>query len=223
VVFDTSSAPVGLSIAGRHLILFAPSEGSRRVGEVYELSNDTALTLVPAAGRPVWSAAVPRGVIDLQVNPAGDLPDGALALADARVSLNAPLSPGVRQISFAYSLPPSRFPLTVPLEQETALLEILVQEPAARVSGAGLTEVAPVQWQGEMFRRFIAEGVARDSSVRIEFPSAGVSAARRAIVVLLTVMVAVMAGAFYLASRRRDGSRADPLRSRSLAPTEADR
>ena len=62
-VFDTTSQPVPIRIRGRHLIVSAPGAGgSRTVVEVFELSNDSSVTLVSpgtSGDRPTWHTAIP--------------------------------------------------------------------------------------------------------------------------------------------------------------------
>ncbi len=174
MVFDTTSRAFPIAIAGRHVIVSTPdANGRRSVGEVYELQNDSALTLVARdSTAPVWSAHVPAGALSLDVNPSGDIAAGAVAHAGSAVQLFAPLSPGLRQFAFSYDLPAKAFPLLVPAEQPIGVLELLVQERMAHVSvsGVNLREMAPVSPDGRVFRRFLARDVPPGSVVQIEVP-----------------------------------------------------
>src|SRR3954468_10427912 len=74
MVFDTTSPPYPIRVAGRHLVVTNPSEdGRRRVIEVYELMNDSTLTVVGTPARPAWRAQLPEGLKDFQMNPQGDI------------------------------------------------------------------------------------------------------------------------------------------------------
>ena len=45
-MFDTTSGPVPLMVQGHHLVVSAPKpDGGREIVEVYELSNDSTVTL----------------------------------------------------------------------------------------------------------------------------------------------------------------------------------
>ena len=83
----------------------------------------------------------------------------------------SPISPGIRQLSFSYTLPPSAFPLALPIADSVEVFEVLVQEPAATVDGAGLTEVAPVVQQGQSFRRLLSQDAKRNAVVNLTMPA----------------------------------------------------
>jgi hypothetical protein len=203
MVFDTTSAPYPIAVAGRHLIVFGPRDGeSRTIGEVFDLSNDSTMTVVSERDRPTWSVGVPPGIGGVQVDPKGDVPPSAVAYRGGRVEVYAALSPGARKLSFSYELPNTQFPLALSLEGETGQLEILVQEPRAEVSGAGLREVAPVPLQGAMFRRWTADRVPANAVVNVTVP-ASAHPRPNLIPITLTVLGVAMILALVLALRRQ--------------------
>jgi hypothetical protein len=55
-VFDTTSGPVAIKVGGRHVIVGAVQPNGRRpVGEVYDLENDSTVTLVARdSASPLW-------------------------------------------------------------------------------------------------------------------------------------------------------------------------
>ncbi|HWZ57474.1 MAG TPA: carboxypeptidase-like regulatory domain-containing protein [Gemmatimonadaceae bacterium] len=168
-VFDTTSKPVPMSIRGRHLIVSAPAaDGMRDVVEVFEISNDSALTLVsPGAGeRPTWSAALPIGAQRF-AGGQGDVSPEAISQAGGRAQVVAPFAPGVKQLSYRYSVPASAFPLRVRLERPTSVLEVLLEEPMARLTGAGLKETNPVSADGRNFRRFLAQDLPATETIDV--------------------------------------------------------
>lgn len=171
-VFDTTSGPVAIRIGGRHLIIGTPTpDGHRPVGEVYDLENDSTVTAIARDTlTPVWSTHIPDGAIGFQLNRAGDLAPGAVSLRGTNVGLYAPLSPGIRQVAFTYDLPASAFPLSVPIDRPTGVLEVLVQEPRAQVTGVRLRELAPVSTEGRTFRRMLGQDVAANAVMRIDVP-----------------------------------------------------
>lgn len=194
MVFDTTSGKLPLRVMGRHFVV-APGEGGRNheVLEVYELSNDSSLTAVaPKDGRAVWMAIVPAGATKFRVGE-GDVSEGGLIMRDGRVLLFAPVAPGLKQLSFRYELPRDAFPLTVPITEPVGVLEVVADDPGARVSGAGLREMPPVQSEGRTFKRFLAQDVARNTVVRVEL-AAGVKPVRGATVALLGALFAAAAG-----------------------------
>lgn len=169
-VFDTTSHALPIVISGRHLIVQRPGEdGARIVTEVYEISNDTSVTRVAGANDAgaTWSAELPAGARAPAVGE-GDIPAQAVRFASGRVLLFAPLQPGIRQLAFHYSLAPGEFPLKLPVEHPTQVLEVLVEEPDARVQGARLREVAPVTVSGRALRRFVAQDVPANAVITVQ-------------------------------------------------------
>jgi 5-hydroxyisourate hydrolase-like protein (transthyretin family) len=171
-VFDTTSRAVRIRTAGHHVIVSAPrADGRREVEEVFELSNDSSVTRIARGDSvPVWSAVAPNEAGDVQGAPTADIAPGAITVRGKRVELYAPISPGMRQLAYGYTVAPDGFPLTLPLGAPTEVLEVLVEEPSARAEGARLNEVAPVSKAGHTFRRFLAQDVPASSELRIVVP-----------------------------------------------------
>lgn len=210
-VFDTTSARVPLTVRGRHVIVLAPKAGAERreVVEVYELSNDTTVTGISGAAAkgkgvtPTWTAVVPADAREFRVGE-GDVAPDAVRLADGRVELFAPLAPGLKQISFAYTLPAAAFPLRVPLEQPTSVLEVLVEGQAGAASGARLREVNPVMQDGHAFRRFLAQDAPAAAVASVSFPALATAGSRSAYVAVVVALAgALMLVALAFAQRRR--------------------
>jgi hypothetical protein len=220
MVFDTTSGKLPLRVMGRHFVV-ARGEGGRNheVLEVYELSNDSSLTAVaPKDGRAVWTAIVPDRASKFRVGE-GDVSEGGLLMRDGRVHLFAPVAPGLKQLSFRYELSPDAFPLTVPITEPVGVLEVVVDDPGARVSGAGLREMPPVQSEGRTFKRFLSQDVARNAVVRIELAAAG-GTARGATVVFLGALFAAAAGGALALAIMRGRRRPTPARSAPHAESE---
>lgn len=210
VVFDTTSGPVPLKIGGRHLVVGAARPDARRpIGEVYDLENDTTVTVVARDNAsPLWTTRVPPGATSFQVNAGGTIAASAMTLSGTTVGLFAPVSPGIRQVAFTYDLPASAFPLSVPVERPTGILEVMVEDPSARVQGPHLREVAPVNAEGRIFRRFLAQDVGAEAVVRIDLPRAVGPGRERVYLGVGAIIVAAMLAALFVASRR---SRRFPL------------
>lgn len=212
LVFDTTSANVALATRGRHVVVSAPdAEGTRSVVEVWELSNDTTLTIVPGP-RPggVWSAPLPRGATGLALRPNSDLPADALRAVGGRATLLAPFAPGVRQVAYAYRLPDDAFPVRIPGERAMGVLEVLVEEPQGTATGAGLALQDAAAVEGRTFRRWLAQEVPAGTPVTIDIPAPPSAAGRW---ILPAALVATAAGLLVVwagASRRRRPAGAAP-------------
>jgi len=172
-VFDTTSRVFPLAVKGRHLIIGAlDSSNSRTVIEVFELSNDSVRTLVAtdgAAAAPTWSLTIPLAAQDVRVTE-GEIAADAFAYAEGRVSIFAPIAPGLKQFAFSYKLPAASFPITYRAERGAVVFEVLLEEPQGTVFGPGFTAVGPVSLENRTFRRFLAQDMKPDGEVTIELP-----------------------------------------------------
>jgi hypothetical protein len=204
-VFDTTSSPIPLNVRGRHIVVSSPGvDGLREIVEVYEISNDTTLTRIsPDDAHPTWSTIIPADAKDFELAQA-DISPSSVQADSGRVSSVAPFAPGLKQISFAYRLPESAFPLDIPLSDSVPVLEVLLEEPAAKVSGARLTQVAPAALEGRTFNRFLAQDAPRNAVFTIVAPAAGAPPLdRRYQAVLLAIIAILMLGALAMAFSRR--------------------
>lgn len=217
-VFDTTSRPVPLTIQGHHIVVGAARpDGLRDIVEVYELSNDTTVTVV---GRDslavVWSAPLPRGATSF-VGGQGDVAPVSLARRGDRVVLLAPFGPGVKQLSYSYALGERAFPLRFALERQTVVLEVLLEEPGAQARAASLRAQGTATTQGRTFKRFLAQGAPAGEELRIDVPAAAAGARARALVGLVAGIAFTMALTLTVALRRRAPAKAQaPARVESL-------
>jgi hypothetical protein len=203
-VFDTTSTPIRIAIGGRHVIVAAPSPNGRRpIGEVYDLQNDTTVTLVARGSAPLWTTRLPARAEGFQLNANANIAPAAVTRRGDTVGLFAPLSPGVRQLAFTYDLPGDAFPVTLRVDRPTGVLELLVQEQNAVVEGPGLEEEAPVTTEGRTFRRFLAKEVPADASFRVGVPAVGAAQLDRLILVVGVVIAGAMLATLVVALRRR--------------------
>lgn len=204
-VFDTTSGPVPIHVVGHHVIIGSPDgQGRREAVEVFELQNDSSVTRV-SSGRvhPVWTTALPSGATNARINPTGDISPNAVSFTDGRVKLFAPISPGARQLSYAYGLSREALPLSIALDEPTGVLEVLTEEPRATVTGANLTEVAPTSTAGRTFRRFLAQNVPAQSTIRIDVPFSLGDSRVRWFAAVAVVCGLAMVGSIVVATRRR--------------------
>lgn len=192
-VFDTTSGPIPLTVRGRHIVISSPTEdGTRQVMEVYELSNDSSLTLVsPDDAHPVWSALLPGQETGFAAGQ-GDLSVRAVRESRGRVAIVAPFAPGLKQVSFTYTLPGSAFPLSLPMDHAAAVLEVLLEEPSGRVTGGSLVPVAPASIEGRTFVRFLAQDVEPNTVIRIAIPQAALPRADRRLLVGIAIAIAAL-------------------------------
>ncbi len=220
-VFDTSSAPIPLHVQGRHIVVSSPnSAGLREIVEVYEISNDTTVTRVsPDDAHPTWSAILPAAAENFQVAQA-DISPSSISASAGRVTSVAPFAPGLKQISFAYDLPESAFPLDVPLGDSVPVLEVLLEEPGAKVSGARLSQVAAASIEGRTFNRFLAQNAPKNAVFTIAAPPPGTQplSERFQVVLVAVISLAMLAALAMYFSRRRATAGVSPTASPAGMP-----
>ncbi len=226
-VFDTTSRTFPVSVRGRHLIVGkVDSADMRTVIEVFELSNDSVRTLVSPAGptpTPTWSTAIPAAARDVQSTD-GEISPDAFAAGAGRVSVFAPLAPGIKQLSFSYKVPARDFPLTFSAVQGAMVFEVLVEDPRGTVTAPGFTNVEPVTLEQRNFRRYVAQDVGEGTQVRVDLPLAA-AGGNRYMAVLLIAIGALMVLVLLRAMRRRgraakSAARAAGVHRRAPEPSE---
>jgi len=198
VVFDTVSTPGVLRLRGRHAVVGPRMEtGDRAVVEVFELTNDTSLTLVPGSDtQPVWSVALPPDAVDPEVGD-GDLPSTVVRFRNGRAELYAPFAPGLRQLSVRYTLAERAFPLVIAMDQPAELLEVLLAAGAA-VSGAGLHKEQDVEIEGDPYARYLSTSASAGDRVEVTIH---VAASPLIVPVAVGLTALLLAGALVYARR----------------------
>lgn len=205
-VFDTTSRQFPLTIRGRHVIVSRPNvDGSHDVVEVYEITNDSGITLVsPDDAHPTWTAVLPEGAIGFSVMQS-DISPRAVRAVGGRVEVVAPMAPGLKQLSFSYRVPAKSFPLSIPMTRPVGVLEVLAEDPRATVSGPALKKAEPVSIQGRQFTRYLGEDVPANAVLRVDGPTGTDASQQQHYLIIVAIALAVlMLGAlgFVLARRR---------------------
>ncbi len=227
-VFDTTSRVFPLAVKGRHLIIGTlDSTDKRTVIEVFELSNDSLRTLITNEGvtpTPTWGLTIPQAAQDVRVTE-GEIAPDAFAYAAGRVSVFAPIAPGIKQIAFSYQLPASSFPINVTAEHGAVVFEILLEEPRGTVRGDGFAGVDPVTLENRTFRRFLAQDVKPGGDVTIELPTTRTPGRNLYIAGLLAaigfLMLLVLSRAMQRRASRHAGAAVTPAALRAKAAARA--
>ncbi|MBY0489248.1 MAG: hypothetical protein K2R93_05360 [Gemmatimonadaceae bacterium] len=198
-VFDTTSRPFPLSVKGRHLIVGKRDTGNvRTVIEVFELSNDSLQTIIATGTTtPTWSVRIPGAATNARVN-SDEVSPQAFRVQNGRAEIFAPVPPGVKQVSFTYSVPESAFPLAFTAEAGAVVFEILLEDLDATVQAMGFTRVGEVTLEGRQFQRFLAQDVKPDTRLAVDVPTANAPASgalqRYGIVIAIGFFVLLLVG-----------------------------
>ena len=222
-VFDTTSVRFQLAVKGRHLIVGkADTTQFRTVIEVFELSNDSLRTLVATdttSPMPTWSVSIPASALDVRANE-GEISPDAFVAGPGRVSVYAPIAPGIKQVAFSYKVPTSSFPLSMRAEGGAVVFEVLLEEPQGFVTGKGFANVDPITLEGRNFRRFLSQDVQSNAELIIELPSSGAPGRNLYIAGLLVAIGMLMMVVLMRSMQRRASQRVavEP----TLRPRESD-
>jgi len=207
MVHDTTSAPVPIRVRARHIVVSAPGADARRnILEVFELSNDSTVTRVAAGDTGlVWQSLLLDGARNAKVGQA-DFSDGAVRFDQGRVRLSAPFAPGLKQLSFTYTVPVGTS-YALPLAASAELLEVLVEDALGRAEGGGIVSAGPTTVSGRTFARFLAKDVGAGAVVRMTAPGDGaVSGNNLRVLVIVTALGAVLLVGLARAMMRRQGA-----------------
>jgi hypothetical protein len=204
-VYDTTSRPFGLTVRGRHVIVGQPNaDGSHDIIEVYEITNDSGITLVSRDdAHPTWTALLPPGAAGFSVGQS-DISPRAVRAAGGRVEVVAPMAPGLKQLSFSYRVPAKSFPLSIPMTYPVGVLEVLAEDPRATVSGPKLKRAEAVSISGRQFTRYLAQDVPASAVLRVDAPT-GTDASRQQryfIIIAIAIGAAMVAVLAFVLARR---------------------
>jgi hypothetical protein len=174
IVFDTTSKHVPMTVRGHHVVVSSvDANGMRSVVEVYDLSNDSSVTRIAAPTNPddaTWRTHITPVATNFRVSQ-GDIPPTAVSFAKGLVNVYAAIAPGIKQLSFSYSVPAKSFPLSLPVETDTQIYEVMLEDKTGSVRAPNLREVDPVTVDERNFRRFLASDIPHNSVAVIDLPA----------------------------------------------------
>jgi hypothetical protein len=192
-VSDTSASQP-LEVEARHLVVNRPGpDGSRRVVDLVVLRNPGPRTRVAGdSSAPSWSVPLPHEAIAFEVGE-GELAAAVERRGDSAVFVS-PIPPGERQVVMQYALPGDASRVSVPMPGPADMINVLLEEPAARVEGGGVHAADTTTIEGKTFRRWTGK-LAAPAALRLVLPSPA-----RAPAWTLGALVAAMATALALAA-----------------------
>ncbi|MBV6521434.1 MAG: hypothetical protein MNPFHGCM_01572 [Gemmatimonadaceae bacterium] len=203
VVYDTSSVARKVLLGGRHVIVSAPAvNGQRTIVEVFELTNDSSVTMISNNdASPVWRLRLPDRTIEPRVGE-GEFASEAVRFEEGEVQLFAPLPPGMKQLVVSYALPPSAFPLSMPMQRAATVLEVLIEEREGRVQGAKLASQPAVTVGGRQFQRALARDIDSSAVFTIALPIVAAPGFGAWIWLAIPAALLLTSGAWWYAYRR---------------------
>ncbi len=196
VAFPTSATGPPIQLARRLLTVAAASEeGTREVLEILELENPGVTTRITTNQRaPTWAGRVPERVRQFRGGQ-GDISGDAIVFRNDSVYVLGPIPPGpVKQLSYSYSLPAGTGTFAIPIDQPTAVLNLLVEDTAAAVTAPEVESLGVQEIEQRRFAAYRAGPLAAGDRVEIELPSTGFRAQA-----VLPYVIAIFAGGMVVA------------------------
>jgi hypothetical protein len=173
LVYDTTSTGPPIEVVRRLVTIQRPkTDGTRSVLEFLELQNPGHATRITNdTTRPVWTGGLPHGTIQFDVGQ-GDIPPDAVGEHGDSVLVVGPIPPGdPKQLSYTYTLPATVQRLTLPIDQPTGELDLLLEDTTTVIHGPAL-EMGAVQAVDEhRFARYRAKAVPAGTSLELDFPN----------------------------------------------------
>ena len=203
-VYDTSSTGPVVRIARRLITVpKAKRDGTRDVLELVELENPGPATRVAADTlRPTWAGSIPPVAIQFQVGQ-GDVSPQAVTWRRDSVAVYGPLPPGERkQLSYTYVLPATVRSVSLPIDQGTDEVDLLLEDTTAVVTTPRLDSLPVEDIAGRRFARYRTPPLAAGTTVTIAFPARGLGP-ESLVPVIVAVAALALAVGFVLALRRR--------------------
>jgi hypothetical protein len=206
IAYDTSStAPIG--VEARHLVVpRAGANGARAVLDLIVLKNEGRLARVsPDARHPAWTVVLPAGTGAMDVGESDVSPDAIVREGDT-VKVLAPLAPGQKQLSLEYAVATPDGRLVFGVGSAEAPLNVLVEEPGARVTGGTLAMADSQVIEGRHFRRWTGR-VPAGGTVAVAFAGGSGGGTRRTLIALVVPVAVALVFAGWLRLRRPRGAR----------------
>ncbi len=203
-VYDTASTGPRVLVERRLVTVARPSkDGTRGVLELLELKNPGPATRVTSdTARPNWVGALPRGVIQFEVGQ-GDLSGDVAGQRGDSVIVVGPIPPGdPKQLTYSYTLPGTTAQVTIPIDQPTGELDLLLEDTATAVAGPGLEPGGVQVIEQRRFATYRGRGLAPPTTIELVFPR-GSLRAQSLVPYVVGLVALVLAGGLVVGLRRR--------------------
>jgi hypothetical protein len=204
VVFETTTDGPPIALARRLMtIARARDAGTREVLEILELENRGQTTRVTDdTVRPTWAGRVPEHTGQFRGGE-GDISPEAMRFRHDSVLVFAPIGPGhAKQLNFAYTLAAGVRTLVIPIDQPTAVVNLLVEDTTAVVRSPKLESLGVQAVEQRTFAAYRAGPLAPGERIDIQLP-AGEFRAQRLLPYVIGVLAVGMVVALFWALRRR--------------------
>lgn len=207
-LYDTSSTGPGIRVARRLVTIASPKrDGARDVLELLELMNPGQTTRIASdTSRPTWQGAIPPRAIQFQVGQ-GDLSPQAVERRGDSVAVLGPIPPGgTKQLSYGYVLPANLRQVTVPIDQWTGEVDLLLEDSTAAVVAPTLESLGVQEIERRRFARYRTGALEPAAQVTITLPR-GTFRVQALLPVVVGLVAAALGFGMWHALRRGESRR----------------
>jgi len=171
--------------------------------ELVELENPGVATRVARDTLlPTWAGAIPPVAIQFQVGQ-GDVSSQVVTRRGDSVAVYGPLPPRERkQLSYTYVLSATARRVSVPIDQATDEVDLLLEDTTAVVTAAKLDSLGPEDIGGRRFARYRTLALAPGAGLTIAFSDRRL-APESLVPFIVGLAGVVLAVAFVVALRRK--------------------
>ena len=172
VVYPTTKGTPPIELARRLVTIGLPGkDGTREVLEILELQNAGVSTRITDDTLvPTWSGAIPPSAIQFQAGQ-GDISPEAMKRVGDRVFVLGAIPPGqVKQLTYGYMLPAVAGRLSIPIDQPTRDVNLLIEDTVAAVEAPGVESLGVQQIEQRRFAAYRAGPLAPGDRVTIALP-----------------------------------------------------
>lgn len=196
-LYDTTAGRPPIALALRQVVIGGRKEdGTHDVLEIVELTNPGKTTRVTRDTlTPNWEGALPGFAIQFQVGES-DVSSQTIVRRGDRLAVFAPIAPGTaRQLSYAYTIPSDVRTAEFPIDQATPLLQVLVEDTLASVTGLPFRSFGRAMIANRGYNGYAADSVGAGGRFVVALPGTGV---RPGVVIAVIVGAAAAALAYGL-------------------------
>jgi hypothetical protein len=196
MTFPTSASGPPLRLARRlATVVGAREDGTREVLEILEIENPGVTTRITKDTLvPTWAGRLPAHAGQFRGGQ-GDISPEAMVFRNDSVYILGPIPPGpVKQLSYGYALPAGTRTLTIPIDQPTREVNLLVEDTTAAVRAPKLDSLGVQEIEQRRFAAYRAGPLEAGDRVEIDLPATGFRAQA-----LLPYVIAVLAAAMVIA------------------------
>jgi len=172
VVYPTTKGTPPIEVARRLVTIGLPAgDGTREVLEILELQNTGLSTRITDDTLvPTWAGAIPPSAIQFQAGQ-GDISPEATKRVGDRVFVLGAIPPGqVKQLSYGYMLPAGGGRVSIPIDQPTRDVNLLIEDTVAVVEAPGVQSLGVQQVEQRRFAAYRAGPLAPGDRVTIGLP-----------------------------------------------------